>query len=528
MKFEPVDSKIVFTKRKPYWEGAAVGKTKVNATYQIGAKGKVFKAAMDVEVADIEFDELKMDLENTELAIGQESKMNHVVLDKGGAEYLVLASTKLDMNIDPAPIGSIEDDFVIGQKTGDAILKGRFDSTFNGESNVLEGHVSFKVGDTVYGDDGDFVVRPKEIVMAVGAYRQINVISPSDEIIILSCDNTNVIEVIENAAVVGLTSGTANVTVTQGTNSQVVTVTVTGDSVKIVRFATPNITLGVGETHRVRIEGLTEEGNIVEINPFNISWEKQPLSHVASLDRSTLEITALAPTTRHGLIAVFDDRLTAEGSLEIVAGGGAVALVDMFRAYPPIPAHGYISTDYLGDRSLRFRDGGLVVGDVGEDSILYGSLPSGTEIYGYDDVVFAGMSPDAINRYLIDHPPNENSVLRFYGDGGGIESVSLRRRIDNTAGVPVIFSGATSSNASESDFNAILDIKVYEAGVYRILSTDGTQLSESKVVGAKSAVSFVTDKMDRIPGDLYDFVVERKMGDATRLFEFTFNLDAID
>ncbi len=514
----PGDREIVFTQHGNYWEGAKVGSTKLKATYQVGPAGDTFEAEMGVVVADVEFKSLELSLSSTELFIEQATVMKNCVLDGAGIEYSVQGSSKLDLHINPAGVAQIDRDVVIAKTVGNGELRGNF--------NDLAGRVSFVVGDAPTENELPDV-RLRAIELPVGAYRSVATLSdPNQGPPVLRCSSSGVVEIVGDAGIVGIGSGKTIVTITQGKVSTTVAVTVIGDVVKVIRLNPPSIKLAVGQSGRVRIEGITESGNVVDINPQNIDWVKQPLAHFARLDRERTTFHAMSETDRpQELLAVYDGRLQAVGTLDVVAWsgprisvGGPVA---RFISYPPIGSYTFLSTDYLGPRALKFERGNLVVFEPAPGSILDGILPPGTILRDVDGNVFCGMRQHAIRDYFKTNPLHDGSVLGYLGDNGQRYTVRLTRRISN---FPYDLIEVSPGNLTTTDFNATIVVDLKEEGLYRILRIDGAELTESKRVVSGARAAFVTDKIDRTENGRYKVQLERTIGEEVETFEIPFSL----
>lgn len=509
-------------------EGATEGYAKVTARYRANEKEKFLDAATDVTVTKVDYQSIELAVEPKTFGMGQSGSIEVFGLDEEGNKYSLLGSSLLQLNVQPPEVAEVEGDYLVGKKKGTAQLA----------ASLLDLHAStsFEVGESLLAA-GTFVVTPSENVkLYVDEYLDFDVISASSQPIEAVSSDPSIVEVIGPSEIAGRKAGVANVTLTQGGQSRTVQVTVGDLSIASLHIEPAAITLASGVPTPIRVYARSADGKQIDVSPDRIAWVKQPPLTHAELDRDSLMMFGVTPSSESfPLVAQLGDNtdIQAHASVKVVASQLAVSTStvtlggDEFLVYPPVSTVGrrvvLNAGAYLGD-DLAYSDGGIVVSrDLGPDSVLYQSgLPPGTMITGIDGYDFRGKSLDQIRTYFSENPVVRGAKFTYQLADGSVRQMKLGETGVFVQEVRLV--SFEPQNLTPMSFNASLTLELREEAEYRITNSDGEPLNDWQKLGPNAIASMATAKISRTPDNEYELFIERRIGDSVRRYQLPFTL----
>jgi len=526
-------------------EGGEPGATVVTASLKHSDTGELLAADIDVKTVEADFRELKLAVDPGTVGIGQRGAINVIGVDSKGKEYQLTGSSRLQLSVEPSTAATIKDAYLIGQAAGDSKLVASLPRE-GGEP--VAGELAVTISNESFLPDS-LVVEPRELEMVVYEGFPLDIISPFDEEIDIVSSNSAIVERYAGSYTLAARSpGEAIVTVRQGKVTAEVKVTVTQGEIDEIEMMPRMVNLRVGSDQYVRVIGTlvpTEDspnGRQFDIVPDALFWEKQPRLENVRFERESLHLTGVQATYEPQEIRAYLAKeamdglptVSAQGFVAVAEGGRVTEIVglsgfDSFAVHPPIALGAgsrYLNAgQFLGDRSLVYNNGGLVVGDnLPADSILSrAGLAPGTSILGVDGYSLAGLSPQEIEDYFRTHPVVDGTRIRYITPGGDEGVYALQSELVGNAVLRLDI--ARGLNVTATDFNAELQISVLAEGQYRVVDAKTNEpLTDWQTIGAQSKGSFRTKKIAREPDNEYKVVIERDRGGRVQKYEATFKL----
>ena len=511
-------------------QGDSSGQTRMVAQFPAPRDDQtVVQASRDVQVVLADFASLAVELRPSQFAVGQNSRLNVLGIDRDGERHDLLGSSLLRLQVGPAQVARVDGDFLVGRQEGAGKLQVRYGD--------LESTLDFQVAGRAVSEDV-FDVTPRRVENAV-VYELVplNVTTGSDLPIQAESSNPEVVQVFrtedENVGyevwLAARRAGEAEVRVFQGDRSQLVQVVVTSGLIDELEFQPPIYTLRMGEARNLNLTGTTQDGRAIKLAPDMLVWERQPRFENVDLDKERLRIRGLEATDVPQPLRVALGRtpLTASATVE-VRGGDLLALLDFeeaFGAHPPVPARGrYIDVGGdIGDRVLRYdaERGLMLSADVDPFSPL-GLIPRGSQLVELNGVRLDGMSPDELAAFFRRRRFGEGDVVRYRGVDGVLGTHIIGGRLGVVRDFRLL--DVLSSNVTEDSFDAELRLYLRLAGEYRLTDAEGQPLSEWAAYPGDATPLIAVPGLARQPGDDYELYVERRIDDRVRRFQVPFTL----
>jgi hypothetical protein len=276
----------------------------------------------------------------------------------------------------------------------------------------------------------------------------------------------------------------------------------------------------------------TAQGREFDVAPDRLRWAKQPLSQNADFNRDTLELFGLRATEQpQPLVAYLGEEWSAAANVSVVRGSAAVELVDTdaFLAYPPIGSGGitYIPAGGLiGGRDLRITGDGVIIGDVGADSIFaQARLRPGTVLSEVNGHNLIGMSEAELLAYFRNNPITDGTVIRYYDPDGNLGTYRFGQAISGEFVLEARLLEVRPLNLTSSDFNAEVHLELREQAEYRLTDSSGQPLTNWQRLGPRVAATLVTGKIPRTADDSYELFLERRIGTTIKRFQLPFKLE---
>lgn len=499
-----------------YVQGASAGATSVKASYLATLfDEKPLEATMTVEVKKVDYKSLDLGLIPSELGIGQAGKLRIDARDDGSGRYSVLGSTKLGTTVAPPEVAEVEREMLVGKTPG----AGELTALFNG----LTGSLKFNVTSKSMLPADLFAVTPKQVEIYAAEYFtfDVKVGDPAAQVMVTSSDPL-IVEATGGYEVAGRKAGTAQLTFAWGDKSQTVDVTVKDAKFKNIYIVPDVLALTTGRPTKFKVIGKTPEGDEVTIAPDRLDWVREPALEHVNVNRDTLEVFGLSPTTKSQTLEVAHAGLTAEALVTVKAGTATtleeeLAMLEAgFGAYGPIPLGTALAP------GLVYGDGGVVVSNNLPTGSLLTGLPAGAVVTSIGGTDLSTIPPADLKGYLASHLVNGAPIRYRLADGtlgGRILGTTILQTDVSLASVRAI-------DPTDIDFAAEFQINVIEAGDYRVVDAANQPLSDWTPIAARGIGYIKTTKIKRTSDDDYDVFVERKIGERVRRFQLQFKLKA--
>jgi hypothetical protein len=379
---------------------------------------------------------------------------------------------------------------------------------------------------------GTFVVRPSELSMAVNEYFELEVVTPDEAPITISCSDPKIVKAYGERGLVALAMGNAKVTIKQGDKSQTVDVKV-NSTIEDMRIEPPLIALRAGQPMKVRVMGTVNVDGVkreVDVAPEALVWDKLPKYENAQLDTESLIFRGVKRTDAPQVVrALLGSELAAVGSLTVTGGTmvvdlGSLESADFWEAYPPLPIGRRLS---WGGLAYDGKQGGLVLNQLAADSPLYRwreMLPPGALITGIGDIDFSGMTEAEIQAWFAAHPQLVGGDTIRYRLSGSDKIESLVYRLDTTI-QEVGYQNATVATRNAGAIQFSLDVYFDKLAQYRFTDSVGAPLSQWQTYGPKVNQRLTTPAVPITADDSYVFYIERMIeGIPPRTFQLNFTL----
>ena len=509
-------------------EGATEGVTKINVQYRASDKDEWLTAATNAVVTQVDYKSIELAVEPKSFGMGQSGRIDVFGLDAQGTKYSLLGSSLLKLNVTPADIAKVEGDYLVGVSKSEGTLEATL--------HDLSAQTTFTVGNSELAA-GTFAVMPTDIKLHVNEYVNLDVISASSAPIETVSSKPEIVEVIGPREIAGRAAGKATVTLTQGGKSETVNVTVAASNIVTLHFDPPTITLVSGVASPVRVYARDKSGAEIDVAPDRITWVKQPPLEYAELDRGSLALFGITPTSDlWPLIAQLgtNEEIQAEALVSVVSSPLVSTSIvelggDEFLVHPPVRVVGgrtvLLDTGVATQGAIVYGDNGVLIGDgVSNSELLSASgLRKGYTIISHEGRDLTGMSQAELVEYFNTHPIQYGHRIGYRGlDGaGGLVKLGV-----TSVGVvqEVRLLGVSTDNVTAGDFNASLDLDLREEAQYRITDAAGEPLTDWQDLGPTPLTTVTTAKIPRNASDRYELFIERKIADAVDRYQLRFTL----
>ena len=409
--------------------------------------------------------------------------------------------------------------------------------------------LEFQIGDSLLAD-GIFDVYPKEVTIAAGTYRDLDVVSGGDGEITWKVQATTATgendQTTDGATIANVIApdpflhrltaylpGNVRIKFSQDGNQQEINVKVVESNIESIRIEPSLITAYVGESVDLNVVGVTIDGDTVPMASDQLEILQQPRAEYAAFDRVGMSLLGLDPTpVDDKLVVQFGDLPPAEAIVR-VDRRLATDIADDWAAHPPLDVPGVVRVPtgtvavpgggYFGERGLVYDPNrGLVVQSVPPG--LAGRVRVGDVIGAIGGRDIRGIrDPGLLGRYIGGLGPD--GVIGVVGTDGGLVDIAMAG-LGVTGFSDVRLIGATETDVTPTDFGVELNFQFIEAGDYRVTDENGAVLSDFRSYPAGTSDTIMT-RIQRVPGsDRYDIYVERQIGDRVKRFPFTIALGA--
>ena len=498
-EWEPLYEGPVYA-RDGLLEGLAKGTATVKASYRADAQSEPLVASAEVTVREIAFTSLAVEVDPSEVGLDRSSALKIDAVTEQGERYSVLESSRLDTNVAPPYVASVEGRRLKGRQIG----SGKLAVTFNED---LAGEGEFSVVATPGIDK--LTVHPNPLKMAVGQIADLNILTPSRAPVRVASGDTSVVEVTKDNRLIGRAVGETQVTVSQAGQETPDPVTVTVASAEILSAAVdpPSIVVPVDDAVRVRLTAMVrlegeEADRRIEIAPDGIACEQKPSPRYADFYPHTLELHGVMPTSPSSppqSLALRFQNHRATAPVRVIVAPFRLALT------PPGPValpHGQQTrlsgwATYSGGRRVQVLNERLRFG-----SSAAADAKPGVELRG-DRV--AALQPDAGPLHVFGSYFNRNSKPVKFTSTAADPTVKLRLEVDRT----IRLAGETgqvslAASGSKGDVELVPELAKYQSsdadvltiaeqtGAFRALIPGGVDVVGSHVAAQEPAQERLT------------------------------------
>jgi hypothetical protein len=497
-----------------YVEGMSPGESKLIAKYPTGPDEAAIEDTAELSVVTAEYASLVAGVDPSTIPLGQTGEMEIIGTDTENNEWQMTGSSMVATVVAPANVASINVQYLKGLEIGSAELVVSLDD--------LNDRAAFQVGPGTLGDV--FAVSPSELQILVDEYFELEVLNGTGQEVVAVSSDTSIVEVFDDFQITGRQAGTAEITLTCGEQTQTVKVEVIASDFKALFFDPYLISLDVGETRELKVFANTEFDTTIEVAPDRLTWLKQPISDVASINRNTLTITGMRPSASPQDIEVQlgPDGFIADATVEVV---GADLAIDEgeFGAHPPINLNGQsvVAGSIVGD-GLIYDGNSVVVGNVDPFSAI-GEIPRGSRITSVNGNNLTNLDTRGLRDYFSTHPIGSEDVLEYVDRGGASGALIVGGSLGVTQDIKAI--EIATSNVNPDNFAMDMKLFVRVPADYRLSDSNGDSLSEWQTAGGGSVILLSSSAIPRNASDEYEFFVDRETAEGTKRFQINFKLE---
>lgn len=312
-EWDPVAGRIVSCAEGRV-EGLHAGAATVVARYRATADSPYLTAETRITVVDETYKSLEIGIEPGEILAGRSAQLTASVANAAGEKRSVLGSSRLRLEIDAVDTAVMDGDRLRGLRPGSGKLTARF-----GE---LTAERPFRVEAS---PDGQFVVTPKELRLAVGETAELQIVAASSDPIQVVSGSPRIAAVTANNRIVGRAPGKAELTVRQEARAATVLVEVSAPEIESIAFVPSRISVAVDDSVPIRLVGRSSNQREFDLAPEAITWEQLPVASSAELDVRALRLTGR--------------QATGESPLGLTARVGELrtsARIDVVQPPPPV------------------------------------------------------------------------------------------------------------------------------------------------------------------------------------------------
>ena len=497
-------------------EGVTAGETTIQCRFPTPPDVEPILASAPLTVVDAPIESIAVRLSPEAVGLGQHSRIEVDGLGTDGNTYALMGSSLLSLSVTPQEIATVDGEYLEGKQEGTADLLVTY--------RDLTETVVFMVGEWAHGDV--FAVAPAELELIVHEYFDLDVVTPSDAPIESVSSDSEIVEVVGPTQLAGRMVGEATVTVTQGGNQQTVHVTVREGTIQSIVFDPEVMSVPVGDSARVGLYGVLEDGSRVSLSPDSVTWVRQPTSEHTLFNRAAMEVIGLKPTELPDDFEVlYNDTLKATALVEVVGDEAVgIAAIDEFGAHPPVGILGApLQAGSLVGDGLLYRGDEVVVGDVDPFGVL-GAVPEGAVITGVNGNDLTVLDAGGVRTYFSDNPLALGDVVDYRLADGTLSSMTLGAGLGAIQDVKLI--NVASLNLTPTEFNADVQLLLRQQAEYRLSDADGNPLSEWERYGPNQNINITSSAIARTPDDEYEIFVDRKINDIIKRFQIPFKLAA--
>jgi len=334
-------------------EGKAQGETTVIARYRATPGDEFVECKAKVIVVDEQYQSLELVIHPSSITQGKTARVDARVATASGEKRSVWNSSELKLERPhPRQLAKREKDYLHAVNVGNGTLK----ASFRDLTDSSDFQVKKDVGVAI------FEVHPNPLDLVTGETDELAVTSTSSDPIRLASSDSHVVEVLSGTRVVGRAPGKAEITVTQEAREKTIDAEVKDAAIESIRFVPERVSVPVDGSKALRLVGLCEKDQEVDLVPDRIVWEELPASTFVDFNLDTLEIGGRLPTgvSPQMLVARWGEH-TATAAIDVTAPPVKIELSPSGDVSLPIgqTARLYAWASYGGGRRVKIPPGRL-------------------------------------------------------------------------------------------------------------------------------------------------------------------------
>ncbi len=268
-------------------EGEEAGTGTLHVRYRASESTEPIEATAEVVVRDYEYKALKLLLEPGSPTVGRPAKIRAVATTETGTDLTVDESKDLTINVSPAERATVRGSALTSLAEGDVKLTAQF----RGLSATLDA----KIGKSD-GVPRPLEVSPNPIELKLGELARLSVLSAQPQSVQLKSAKPDVVEVTADGRVIGRGVGSTEIEVSDGGDPIKIAATVTAAEWKSIALEPARVSIHALESATVRIFGVVDESNRVELAPDQVTWVTLPRSEFVDFERASLQVKGLKLT----------------------------------------------------------------------------------------------------------------------------------------------------------------------------------------------------------------------------------------